>query len=60
MVVIFAFRYYWGYKSATALELVAIPTATISYIGFNSMLSGIFIGWRLRSFHLYRSGRQKI
>ena len=55
IAVIFAFRYYWGYKSATAPELVAIPTATISYIGFNGMLSGIFIGWRLRGFHLYRS-----
>ena len=55
IVVIFAFRYYWGYKSATAPELVAIPTATSSYIGFNGMLSGIFMGWRLRCFHLYRS-----
>ena len=55
IVVIFAFRYYWSYKSATAPELVAIPTATSSYIGFNGMLLGIFIGWRLRCFHLYQS-----
>ena len=55
IVVIFAFRYYWGYKSATAPELVVIPTATSSYIGFNVMLSGIFIAWRLRCFHLYQS-----
>jgi hypothetical protein len=55
IIVIFAFRYYWSYKSATAPELVAIPTATSSYIGFNGMLLGIFIGWRLRCFHLYQS-----
>jgi hypothetical protein len=36
-------------------ELVAIPTATSSYTGFNGMLSGIFIGLRLSCFHLYRS-----
>lgn len=54
IVVIFAFRYYWGYKSATAPELVANPTATISYIGFNGMLSGIFVGWQIRNFHIYR------
>ena len=55
IVVIFAFRFYWSYKLATAPELVAISTATTSYIGFNGMLSGIFIGWQLRCFHLYRT-----
>jgi len=55
IVVIFAFRYYRGYKSASAPELVAIPTATSSHIDFNGMLSSIFMGWRLRCFHLYQS-----
>ena len=55
IIVIFAMRYYWGYKSATAPEFVAIPTITSGYIGLNGLFSGIFVGWQLRSLHIYRT-----
>lgn len=55
IVIIFAFRYYWGYKSATEPELVSIDGVLLSYLGFNGMLSGIFTGWRLQCFQLYRT-----
>ncbi len=55
IVMIFVFRYYWGYKSATEPELVALQGVAMSYLGFIGMLAGIFIGWRLRSVHLYRT-----
>lgn len=59
IIFIFALRYYWGYKSATAPEFVAIPTITSGYIGLNGLFSGIFVGWHLRNLYIYHRAPTK-
>ena len=54
--VVFALRYYWGYQSAVHPELVAETGVIMSYLAFNGVLSGIFIGWRLHTIRVYRTG----
>ncbi len=33
-----------------------IPGVALSYVGFNGILTGLFIGWRLHTFYVYRMG----
>ena len=56
IIIVFVYRYYWGYKSATAPELVTIPGVALNYVGFNGILTGLFIGWRLHTSYVYRMG----
>ena len=56
ITIFFVYRYYWGYKTATAPELVTIPGVALNYVGFNGILTGLFIGWRLHTFYVYRMG----
>ncbi|MED6310339.1 MAG: hypothetical protein VX624_10610 [Pseudomonadota bacterium] len=56
IIIVFVYGYYWGYKTATAPELVTIPGVALNYVGFNGILTGLFIGWRLHTFYVYRMG----
>ena len=42
--------------TATAPELVTKPGVALNYVGFNGILTGLFIGWRLHTFYVYRMG----
>ncbi|NKB58075.1 MAG: hypothetical protein GKS00_17260 [Alphaproteobacteria bacterium] len=50
ILLIFAIRYAFGYKSATDPDFVAQPAVIYSYMGLSGALSGVFIGWRLHTF----------